>query len=140
MSKRNKVLTFSGIAVGIAALIIVNVSSGRDKGMEVRFEGVSRRNLVATVTASGRITPKRKVDVSADITGRITRIPVKEGEIVRKGDLLLSINGKDFEDVKGYSAIFFKLKPGDQIALDYERNGKKSSLKATISSKNRSDE
>ena len=59
---------------------------------------------------------------------------------LKEGDLLLSINGKDFEDVKGYSAVFFKLKPGDEITLDYERGGKRSSLKATLSTKNRSDE
>lgn len=97
MSKRNKVLTFGGIALGVAALIIFNVSSGRDRGMQVRMESVARRNLVATVTASGRITPKRKVDVSADITGRVIRIPVKEGDIVRKGDLLLSIEPSQYE-------------------------------------------
>ena len=97
MSKRNKILTFGGIALGIGALIVVNVSSGRDKGIEVRMESVTRRNLVATVTASGKITPKKKVDVSADITGRITRIPVKEGDIVKKGDLLLSIDPSQYE-------------------------------------------
>src|SRR5437867_291896 len=97
MSKRNKILTFGGIALGIGALIVVNVSSGRDKGIEVRMESVARRNLVATVTASGKITPKRKVDVSADITGRITKIPVKEGDIVKKGDLLLSIDPSQYE-------------------------------------------
>ena len=59
---------------------------------------------------------------------------------LKEGDLLLSINGKEFEDVKGYSAIFFLLKPGDEITLDVERNGKRSSLKATVSAKNRSDE
>ncbi|MSR05840.1 MAG: efflux RND transporter periplasmic adaptor subunit [Gemmatimonadetes bacterium] len=97
MSKRGKLFTFGGIALGIAALVVINVSSGRDRGMEVRMEGVSRRNLVATVTASGRITPKRKVDVSSDITGRIIRIPVKEGDIVRKGDLLLAIDPTQYE-------------------------------------------
>src|SRR5689334_20941417 len=97
MSKRNKFLTFGGIVIGIGALIAINVSSGRDKGIEVRMETVGTRNLVATVTASGKITPKRKVDVSADITGRITRIPVKEGDIVKKGDLLLTIDPSQYE-------------------------------------------
>ena len=59
---------------------------------------------------------------------------------LKEGDLLLSLNGKDFEDVKGYSAIFFGLKPGDEITLGYEREGKRSSMKATLGSKNRSDE
>jgi HlyD family secretion protein len=61
------------------------------------LETVSRRNLVATVTASGKIVPKRKVDVSADITGRIIEIPVKEGAIVRRGDLLLRIDPSQYE-------------------------------------------
>lgn len=59
---------------------------------------------------------------------------------LKENDVLLSLNGKDFEDVKGYSAIFFGLKPGDEITLGYERDGKKGSVKATLMTKNRSDE
>lgn len=59
---------------------------------------------------------------------------------LREGDLLLSLNGKDVDDIKAYSAVFFGLKPGDEITLGYEREGKKSILKATLLSKNRSDE
>ena len=97
MSTRNKLLVFGGIALGIAAMIGANVYFGRDRGLEVRYEGVARRSLVATVTASGKITPKRKVDVSADITGRIIKIPVKEGAIVKRGDLLISIDASQYE-------------------------------------------
>jgi len=59
---------------------------------------------------------------------------------LKEGDVLLSLNGKDFEDVKSYSAIFFGLKPGDEVTLAYERDGKKSTVKATLLTKNRSDE
>lgn len=59
---------------------------------------------------------------------------------LREGDLLQSLNGQDFEDVKGYSAIFFALKPGDEITLGYERGGKRATVKATLMAKNRSDE
>jgi len=59
---------------------------------------------------------------------------------LREGDVLLSLNDKDFEDVKGYSAIFFALKPGDEITLGFERDGKRKSVKATLMTKNRSDE
>jgi HlyD family secretion protein len=51
----------------------------------VRLEAVQPRDLVASVTASGKIEPQTSVDVSADITGRITRIAVKEGDLVQKG-------------------------------------------------------
>jgi membrane-associated protease RseP (regulator of RpoE activity) len=59
---------------------------------------------------------------------------------LREGDVLLSLNGKEFEDVKAYSAIFFGLKPGDDVTLGYDRDGKKGTVKATLLSKNRSDE
>src|SRR5438046_7642140 len=69
-----------------------SASAKREKGIEVRFETVGRRDLVAAVTASGKIQPKKKVDISADITGRITRIAVREGDLVQKGQFLLQID------------------------------------------------
>ena len=92
MSKRNKVLLGSGIGALVVILILVSASAKGDKGQEVRFETVGRRDLVAAVTASGKIQPKKKVDVSADITGRITRIAVREGDLVQKGQFLLQID------------------------------------------------
>src|SRR5512145_918087 len=92
MSKRNKVLLGGGGAALIVVLVMVSASAKREKGIEVRFEQVGRRALVAAVTASGKIQPKKKVDVSADITGRITRIAVREGDLVEKGQFLLQID------------------------------------------------
>jgi len=92
MSKRNKVLLGGGGAVLLIILVMVSASAKREKGIEVRFEQVGRRDLVAAVTASGKIQPKKKVDVSADITGRITRIAVREGDLVQKGQFLLQID------------------------------------------------
>jgi HlyD family secretion protein len=92
MSKRNKVLLGGGGAVLLVILVMVSASAKREKGLEVRFEQVGRRDLVAAVTASGKIQPKKKVDVSADITGRITQIAVREGDLVQKGQFLLQID------------------------------------------------
>jgi len=92
MSKRNKVLLGAGGAVALILLVVVSASAKREKGVEVRFENVGRRDLVAAVTASGKIQPKKKVDVSADITGRVTRIGVREGDYVQKGQFLLQID------------------------------------------------
>jgi len=97
MSKRNKLLLGVGGAVLIVVLVIVSASAKRDKGVEVRLETVGRRDLVAAVTASGKIQPKKKVDVSADITGRITRIAVREGDFVQKGQFLLQIDPTVYE-------------------------------------------
>src|SRR5467141_4766099 len=97
MSKRNKVLLGGGGAVLLVILVLVSASAKRDKGIEVRFEQVGRRDLVAAVTASGKIQPKKKVDISADITGRITRIAVREGDLVQKGQFLLQIDPTIYE-------------------------------------------
>src|SRR5881409_2811787 len=92
MSKRSKVLVGAGAAVLIVGLVVISAGARRDRGQEVRFEKVGRRDLVAAVTASGKIQPKKKVDISADITGRITKIAVREGELVTKGQFLLQID------------------------------------------------
>jgi HlyD family secretion protein len=92
MSKRGKVLIGLGGVVLIAGLIVLSASAKRERGVEVRFEKVGRRDLVAAVTASGKIQPKSKVDVSPDITGRITGIAVHEGDLVVKGQFLLQID------------------------------------------------
>src|SRR5437660_361579 len=97
MSKRNKVLLGGGGAVLLTILVMVSVSGKREKGIEVRFETVGRKDLVAAVTASGKIQPKKKVDISADITGRITRIAVREGDFVQKGQFLLQIDPTIYE-------------------------------------------
>ena len=92
MSKRNKVLLGGGLGVLLVVIVMVSASAKGDKGAEVRFEQVGRRDLVAAVTASGKIQPKKKVDISADITGRITRIAVREGDYVQRGQFLLQID------------------------------------------------
>src|SRR6266702_4561843 len=85
MSKRSKVLVGAGALVLIVAIVAISAAARRDRGQEVRFETTGRRDLVAAVTASGKIQPKKKVDVSADITGHITKIAVREGDFVKQG-------------------------------------------------------
>ncbi|NIM50120.1 MAG: efflux RND transporter periplasmic adaptor subunit [Gemmatimonadales bacterium] len=94
---RKKLIIFGGLGVAVVALIAFNAASQGDRGESVRIEEVERRDLVATVTASGQIEPQRSVDISADITGRITYIPVEEGDTVQKGDLVLRIDPSQYE-------------------------------------------
>ena len=79
-------------AVGAAAAVKVN-----GKTVDVRIEPVERRDLVASVTASGQVQPHTKVDLSADISGRIVRLAVKEGDVVKKGQFLLQIDPATYE-------------------------------------------
>jgi HlyD family secretion protein len=98
MSRRAKWSLIIGIVVVVGGGIFALTAAKRGgKETEVRLEPVSPRDLVATVTASGTIEPKTKVDVSADITGRIVRIAVKEGDWVEKGAFLIQIDPAQYE-------------------------------------------
>jgi HlyD family secretion protein len=91
-----------GLSVGVVLLVAGGVVAWRinekkNAGTEVRMERVGRRDLVAAVTASGKIEPKTSVDISADITGRIVRIAVREGDVVTKGQFLLQIDPAEYQ-------------------------------------------
>jgi HlyD family secretion protein len=84
---------FAGLLViVVGAIVALGAAKGRKKAVEVRMEQVGTRDLVAVVTASGKIEPDTKVDILSDIQGRITRIGVKEGDMVKKGDFLIQID------------------------------------------------
>lgn len=80
------------VVAGLAGLGYLGVQRSGPKATEVRIEAVEARDLVASVTASGKIQPRTKVDVSADVTGRIVRLAVKEGDVVTRGQFLLQID------------------------------------------------
>ena len=97
MSRRNRLFLFGGVLAVLVLAVVLSTAARRERAVQVRLEPVSQRPLVATVTASGRIVPKSAVDISADITGRIVTIPVKEGQMVTKGTLLLRIDPSQYE-------------------------------------------
>ncbi len=97
MTKKKKILVFGGLGAAVVVLVVLNAAAQGDRGASVRVEEVAPRDLVATVTASGQIAPKTSVDVSSDVQGRIVEIPVREGDFVRRGDLVLRIDPSQFE-------------------------------------------
>jgi len=89
---------FAGLlVVAVGAVMAMGAARNRKKAVEVRMEQVGTRDLVSVVTASGKIEPDTKVDVLSDIQGRITRIGVKEGDLVHKGDFLLQIDAAIYQ-------------------------------------------
>jgi len=93
-----KLLIALGVVVVVGVLAALAMASkGSGAGREVRSEAVARRDLVSTVTASGKIQPKRKVDISADVSGRVIQLAVEEGQWVNRGDLLLRIDASQYE-------------------------------------------
>lgn len=97
MTKRTKWILIGVGVVAVGGLGYLQMQKAKKKGTEVRVEGVQKRDLVASVTASGQVTPRTKVDLSADITGKIVALNVKMGDMVTKGQLLLQIDPQQFE-------------------------------------------
>ena len=89
--KRRKVLVFSVIAVVLLGLTAVVIFKKRDIVSTVQTEKVARRNMTELVLANGRIQPVLQVKISAEVSGEIIDLPVKEGQKVNKGDLLVKI-------------------------------------------------
>src|SRR4051812_8284010 len=92
MGKKSK-WTVGIIAIaGIASVLVLSAAKRGNKAVEVRMEPVQKRDLVASVTASGQVRPQTKVDVASDVSGKIIKLAVKEGQMVTAGQLLLQID------------------------------------------------
>ncbi len=89
--RKKKIVTLLSAACVLAVPVVLAAAFTEDEAIEVQTERVVRRDLVSTVPGSGRIEPRRKVDISADIPGRVVQLAVQEGEWVDRGDLLLRI-------------------------------------------------
>jgi HlyD family secretion protein len=96
MSKGLKWSLIGGVLIAGGAVAATTAAKRANQGTEVRIEAVTARDLVASVTASGQVLPRTKVDVAADISGRIVRLAVKEGEVVKKGQFLLEIDPEQY--------------------------------------------
>jgi HlyD family secretion protein len=75
-----------------AALVFANLRFNRASGLKVNAEALQNRDLESVVSASGKIRPKRSVNISANTMGRVTRLAVNEGDRVKSGQFLLQID------------------------------------------------
>jgi len=85
-----------GIIV-IFLIILLNFQAQREKHLKVDAEKVKKQDLTAYVSASGEVRPKKNVNISAHIPGRIIKIDVEEGQRVSKGDFLLKLESTQYE-------------------------------------------
>jgi len=97
MSTRKKVLITVAVLVVAAAAVGANVYFRRETGVTVNAEAIRARDLEAIVSASGKIQPKRQVNISANQMGRVTRLAVEEGQRVKAGQFLLEIDPRQLE-------------------------------------------
>ena len=112
------------LIIGIVLCVVVvsaafMMRSGGDAVTEVRMSEVKQGVLVESVSAPGVVEPKRKVDVSAEVSARIRELPRREGARVKKGDVLVRMDGRDLQAaLSGAEAR----RDGDRFRLEAERS------------------
>ncbi|HUL75822.1 MAG TPA: efflux RND transporter periplasmic adaptor subunit, partial [Vicinamibacteria bacterium] len=96
-SKTKKIL---GAVVGITvigAIVGFSVARENSKKIVVQTGKVEKKDLVQDVTASGEVRPKRYVNVGANVSGRLIEINVKEGDTVKKGQVLAKVESERYQ-------------------------------------------
>ena len=124
MTKRTKMIVGVLSLVVVAGIGVGAAATRDDKGQEVKLEAVQERDLVAIVSASGWIRPHKKVDVQADIMGRIVELNVAEGNAVSRGQVLMRI------DPTQYQAAVARANAAVSEALAREAQAKASVIQA----------
>jgi HlyD family secretion protein len=93
MSKRKKIVILCLVVVVLMIIVMASIRSGYKETILVQTSTVQRKDvLTSKVTASGQIRAKKFVDLQSEITGIITDLPVREGDKVKKGEVLLRID------------------------------------------------
>src|SRR5438874_5145270 len=115
--KRRKAVIFSIIGLVLAALTVGAIVKKREVIVTVQTEKIGRRNLTEIVIANGKIQPVLQVKISPEVSGEIIELPVKEGQQVRKGDLLVKIKPDSYiANVNSAEAQYMSAVSGRDLA------------------------
>ncbi len=112
--KGRKILIFSVLFLLIAALAVAAFLRKREVITTVQTEKAARRNLTELVMANGRVQPVVYVKISPEVSGEIIDLPIKEGQAVKKGDLLVRIKPDTYMAQSNSATASFK---GSQAGL-----------------------
>lgn len=118
--KRRKIIIFSLIAVLVLALTILAIFKKREVIITVQTDAVARRNLTEVVVANGKIQPVVQVVISPEVAGEITALPVKEGDRVKKGDLLVQIKPDNYQASRNSAEAMYKSALGNRTLAQAE--------------------
>jgi HlyD family secretion protein len=95
--RRKKPLIIFGVLLVLAVVVVANMQSRRERSVGVTVDKVKRQDLTAIISASGEVRPKKNVEISAQVPGRIIKVGVVEGQEVRAGDFLLKLDSTQYE-------------------------------------------
>ena len=134
MSKK-KIYIIIGVFVALIVVLIALSKAGvignKDNAIEVDIAKANEITIVETVSATGKIQPEIEVKISSQVSGEIIDLPIKEGQIVKKGDLLVRINPDLYtsglnRSISNYSGTKSGLNQADasfkEAQASYQRN------------------
>ena len=121
----------AGVALVLAGSGALYFLRKKEVPITVQIEQVTRRDLTETVVANGRIQPVTQVVISPEVAGEIIELPVVEGQLVKKGDLLIAIKPDNYKASKNSAEASYKFALGsrdqaeaelEKAASDFKRN------------------
>ena len=134
MSKKN-LYWLIGVIITLVILLLALSKAGiigrKETEYEVETAIADKITIIETVSATGKIQPEVEVKISSQVSGEIIELPVKEGQVVRKGDLLVKINPDLYtsglnRSISNYSGTKSGLKQADanfkEAEASYHRN------------------
>lgn len=96
MANKKRIFKYGGIGLVLLIILLAILKSkgviGNNDEIKVSAEKASRQTIVETVSANGKVQPETEVKMSADVSGEVVNLYVKEGDVVKKGTLLAKIN------------------------------------------------
>ena len=127
--KNNRILIIIGAIVIVA---VIGLVIAKKKGMlgdtgvkQVAVEKAQKRSIIETVTASGKIHPETEVKISPEVSGEIILLNVKEGDSVKKGDLLIEINPVIYESLVSQAQAALSQVRANKMAAEATFNSNK---------------
>lgn len=97
MSRKKMIIIGTVVIAVIAVIFLLSKGKKSDPNATVQTANAGRLTIIETVTSTGRIQPVTQVKISADVAAKITQLPVKEGDWVEKGTLLVQLEQERFQ-------------------------------------------
>jgi len=126
MKKRGKIIIGAIVIAVIVIVVLLNLGRSGEKVYKVEVDKVKKGDIASLVTGSGKIQAKKDVKLSATVPGVIISLPVKDGDWVKKGQLLVQIDPSEYKSAAAQaSAQLSSAKANfEQAELVFERQKK----------------
>jgi HlyD family secretion protein len=123
MAKKKKIILIFGGVLILVVFIILAIVRTQEKLIPVTVETVERGEITSIVTANGKVEAKTKVNISADVMGRILNMPIVEGQNVERNQLLVEIDKtQNITEVTQVKAVLASAKVDqEQAVINFQR-------------------